>query len=144
MLVGFLMAMSYVALPKRHTLDQCYAAFSRIMPEDYPRYPRIFFGCEDIAENGVADKDVRALRFGGMLNALMMNDAKARYFYETAIRLGDEESKIKMLEMIDGDRYPGHCGEMKRLILSYKPSTRSQEINKAEWIDEIQNADCKT
>ncbi|MDB5705968.1 MAG: hypothetical protein JWN66_3084 [Sphingomonas bacterium] len=143
-LIAVGLSVAVAILPSKHTLDQCSAALRRFELRDMPRAARIFYGCEEVAEEGVATKNVKALRFGGRYHRdMLLDDVKARYFFDLAIKLGDEQSKIDLLETLDNSDAPGRCEDMSRIVQSYKPATPAQARNKAEWIDEIRSVVCR-
>jgi hypothetical protein len=103
----------------------------------------MYAGCENVIDRGLKENNVEAIRFGGKyyLN-IWANEKKSEALFKRAVELGDEKSKIYLLEMLHGGAEGRNCKYLSALISSYKPSNAKEAKDKIEWTEEVKNLDC--
>lgn len=126
-----------------HNLDQCYRQIMEYTLPDRTHATRMFYGCDDAAEDGMKRNDIIAYRFAGLYNAeVRMDNAKARTYLYRAIRLGDNKSNYFLFNILSASD-DSNCLELTRLLTAFKPETPYMEEYKRSWMEGLEEDVCR-
>lgn len=125
-----------------HNLDQCYQQIMEYTLPDRAHATRMFYGCDDAAEDGMKRNSIKAYRFAGLYNAdVRMDYTKARRYLYHAIRLGDNKSNYYLFNILIGIDNR-NCKELTRLLTAFKPETPYMEKYKRSWMEGVREDVC--
>lgn len=128
-----------------HTLDQCYTKIMNFSGPDRVDAFRVLYGCDEAAEEGMKRGDAKAFRYKATTIFIVgpsKDDASRRYYLYKAIKLGDNESKIDLLDDLLADKNYHNCSEICRVLASYPGDMTKYNMQRRDWEAKIEEKGC--
>jgi hypothetical protein len=101
-----------------------------------------FYGCETLAREAALKHDSRGYRFMALHSEISGDFTAARHHWEAAIKLGDNEANLSLVNLISGDTSPANCKRISDALASYKADTENKQIRKYEMSNFVMSGDC--